>query len=110
MKSLSVSAPDRSGGEAAAVPECAPRSAIRTGNRLTAFKHGTRKSVLGYKLRPDKLPPEGFGQPVVLKREAHVDRAGAVAGLVEIHRHTIFVVEPHSHMLVSTSEFTGLDE
>ena len=60
-------------------------------------------------LRSNELALEGFGQLVVLKGDANVDGARAATGLVEIHRYTMLMVEPHSHLLVRIGEFPGLD-
>jgi hypothetical protein len=63
----------------------------------------------GLNLSRAELALEGIGQLVVHERDAYMDRAAVVAGLIEIHRNAILMVEPDPHVLVSIGEFPGLD-
>jgi hypothetical protein len=72
-------------------------------------KKSLRLAEAGLHLSRAELALKGIGQLVVHERDAYVDPAAAVAGLIEIHWNAILMVEPDPHVLVSVGEFPGVD-
>jgi len=56
-----------------------------------------------------ELALECVGQLVFLEVDMNVDFAGFAGGLIEVHRNTVFVIEPCAHMLECVSQLHRID-